>query len=167
MQALFSIQANSYLSDACLQNLLGLLKLFVYLLITILNIKELESLYDSMPTTLYMARKLLMINRDSFYKYIVCTTCCKMHNESDCFKINNGIKQSKSCSNILFPNHPHKTRRGQCGTNLMKSIRKFNSNQVNLVPHKIYAYRSISESLQELLNRKSFRDLLVTEVVYS
>jgi len=167
MQALFCIQANLYLSDACLESLLGLLKLFVYLMLTILNIKELEPLYNNMPTSLYMARKFLLINRDLFYKYVVCTTCCKMHNESDCFTVNNGIKQSKTCSNILFPNHPHKTRRQQCNTYLMKSIRKFNSSQVNLVPHKVYAYRSIKESLQELLNRKSFRDLLFTKVAYS
>ena len=54
-----------------------------------------------------------------------------------------------------FPNHPQAQHRKPCGAVLMKNVKSSNG-KVLLYPKLIYTYKSITESLQELLRNPGF-----------
>ena len=165
VQAIFFLQTSLFLSDSCVEKLLGLIRLFLFLLINIMTITVLEHLYELFPATMYTARKSISINPDNFEKYVVCTSCNMLYRNDDCFYASkNGTLESRTCSFIAYPNHPHKSRRGKCGNLLMKSIMTCNRNKVNLYPIKTYPYKSIQESLEELLQKPGFMDLLFSDI---
>ena len=63
--------------------------------------------------------------------------------------------QTTTCSFVQFPNHPQERYRVPCGTLLMKTV-KTSGNKLKLVPHLVYCYRSIIQSLQEMILRPRF-----------
>ena len=66
-----------------------------------------------------------------------------------------GNKESKKCSFVQFPSHPQTQHRQPCNAFLMK---KFKSKAKNIVlyPQRIYCYKSVAESLQEMLKQPDF-----------
>ena len=76
-------------------------------------------------------------------------------------------KISRTCQHVLFPNHPHATRRKPCGTVLRKSVIKANVEDYNLYPLKVYAYSNLKCGLEELLARPGFKELLFQDRVYT
>lgn len=62
---------------------------------------------------------------------------------------------SKKCTHVKFPNHPQKSRRKQCGTLLMKTMRSKTGNFF-LYPKKLYCFRKLSKSLKSMLARPGF-----------
>lgn len=63
---------------------------------------------------------------------------------------------TKRCSFIEYPNHPLPSRRGPCHGSLLKTVELKVSGRTILYPHKIYCYKSLQSSLQELLLRPEF-----------
>ena len=74
-----------FISDSCVEKIIGLLKLLLFLLQSIVGCDKLKYLCDIFPSTLYMARKIIGINRDLFTKYVVCSACQILykHEEAD------------------------------------------------------------------------------------
>ncbi len=66
---------------------------------------------------------------------------------------NNGQKKSKLCSYVEFPHHPQVRRRIQCGTMLLQNIKS--GSYLKLVPHKVYPYVSLKNSLSRLFNQEN------------
>ena len=62
---------------------------------------------------------------------------------------------SKKCDYVKFPKHPHLVHRQPCGTLLMKKVRT-SSGTTTLYPKQIFCYKSIIESLKEMLVRPGF-----------
>ena len=62
---------------------------------------------------------------------------------------------SKLCRYAQFPNHPQSQHRKPCGTPLMKNV-QLASGCSHFVPHLIYCYKSIIESLQNMILREGF-----------
>ena len=108
----------------------------------------------NLPTTLYSARKLLNINRDSFEQFVVCPKCTKLY-QMDKILYNDGRRVcARTCTNVQFPN----CRRARaCNTKLVKEVvlkdgtRKF-------YPLKTYCYTSICNSIETLLKRPGFEE---------
>ena len=64
----------------------------------------------------------------------------------------NGNIVSKLCPFIRFPLHPQKQHCKACATTLLKTVRT-SAGTTTLYPRMIYCYRSIIDSLQQLILR--------------
>ena len=100
------------------------------------------------PKTRDAALRMIGIDKNAFFKYIVCPSCDSCYNYD-----NNEIP--KKCSHIEFPNHPHISQRQPCGTYLTRTIRT-SSLLSKVKPMKLYAYQSLKVALANLLNRDGY-----------
>ena len=64
---------------------------------------------------------------------------------------------SLKCDHIEYPNHPRKSLRKECGTEVMKKVKIGKKDK--LVPRTVYVYYSIIDSLQKFLQRHNFLEL--------
>ena len=153
-QALFTI------SDAAVGLLLKFMVAFFRLLASLLHIPLLVELAAGIPGTLYLLKKYLQSGTESFTSYVVCPKCFTLYHIEDCFYVyEGGDKIPKKCSNVQFPNHPQRSYRLPCGTPLLTKI-NMSGGKVKYVPRYTYAYQSIKQSLQRLLYRPGFTELL-------
>ena len=97
------------------------------------------------PSSLYLMKKLFGIGTDKFQKYVICRKCESLYRSDDCFEYNLFRKISKTCSHIAFPDHPHASRRIQCGHKLVKEV--ITKKGKNYCPMKMYCYLPIVKSL--------------------
>ena len=67
---------------------------------------------------------------------------------------------SNKCVNISFPNHPQRRFRLPCNATLMKTVIGIDGKKIYLYPKKVYCSRSIKASIEELLKRPGFKDVL-------
>ena len=151
-------QYKNYVSDNGVEQLLKFFKEFLTCigaaLQSHLDVELVLMLAANLPTTLYSARKLLNINRDSFEQFVVCPKCSKLY-QMDKILYNDGRKVcARTCTNVQFPN----CRRARvCNTKLVKEVvlkdgtRKF-------YPLKTYCYTSICNSIETLLKRPGFEE---------
>ena len=118
-----------------------------------------ETLFAGFPSSLYMFLKLLNLKEQErpFRKYVVCIKCFKLYDYQDCFATIQGEKMSKSCNNILFPNHPQHFRRTACGQKLLMEV-KSPKGDTFLSPFKTFCYMPLKDSLEKLLKRKDIQE---------
>lgn len=151
---LFMFQSLFRLSDTALNVLLSFLALFCKAVSQ--KLTTISQLLTRLPKNLHAARQLIHLRRDPFQKFVCCPACHSVYTWEQCIvKLPNGDVVSKKCSHVQFPCHPQVHRRKACGTYLMKKI-KTRTGNVTLYPHRIYCYRSVIDSLQELLKRPGF-----------
>lgn len=83
-----------------------------------------KSFIDQLPQTVSAAKKVIGVLHDNFSKYACCPVCHTVYPLDMC-KVMSSDKtvQSRCCSHIKFPNHPHAFRRRPCDTLLMKTVR--------------------------------------------
>ena len=111
---------------------------------------------SALPDSLYSARKFSSTTRDQFKRYVCCPTCNALYSFEDCvIKLANGQMEPKTHSYIRFPTHPQRQHRKPCGTSLLKRV-KTKSGRITLYPRFVYCYKSIIESLQEMLQQPDF-----------
>lgn len=63
-------------------------------------------------------------------------------------------KESRRCTYVKFPNHPHRSKRNPCNEILLKRVKL--GSQYKLIPRKVYVYRSLRQSLMCLAKRCGF-----------
>ena len=155
---LFMFQSLFRLSDTALNILFSFLALFFRMLAQKIDYNDVVIFLKNLPCNLHAARKLIGAPRDPFRKYVCCPTCEYLYDWEKCIlKESDGSLVSKKCSYVQFPSHPQKQHRKECGTILMKTLKTRVGNTL-LYPRRIYCYRSIIESLQELIKRPGFSD---------
>ena len=114
-----------------------------------------ESLVSKLPCSVQDAREFGS-NRNTLQQFVCCPSCHSIYKQEDCIlEDSSGEKISKKCSYRKFPNHPQPQHRHTCDTLLMKRV-KLSSGRFLLTPRIIYCYKSIIESLQEMLKREGF-----------
>ena len=91
------------------------------------------------------------MNSLSALKYVVCRKCEKLYRYKDCISGNS----SKTCTYRKFPNHPHRMRRLECGTLLLKTVELSTGKKV-LYPFLTYCYLGLKCGLQQFLSRPDF-----------
>ncbi|CAB4038564.1 Hypothetical predicted protein, partial [Paramuricea clavata] len=95
-------QSICHISD---NGLAWLLK-FLFQLLRVLNVQfsdyAIESLVAAFPTSIYMVRQYLKLDRDDFAKYVVCRKCYKCYEYGECLSEINGKHVAKRCSNKLY-----------------------------------------------------------------
>lgn len=112
------------------------------------------------PTTLYMVKKQLGLNQDRFTKFVICPACHSLYTFKQCYIINPVTKahELKPCSYAEFPNHPQQSRRKPCGHALLREVILKNNTKA-LYPLKVYCYKSLMESISEILGRDRVLDM--------
>lgn len=170
---LFMLQTLFRLSDNALDVLLRFLAMFFRSLgqrVTALP----TSFIDALPSSIHSARKVAGSEKDRFDRYVCCSGCHSLYSLDECvIRMPDGQLESKKCSYVQFPSHPQCQHRKPCGTLLMKKVRS-RPKGVSLYPRLVYCYKSVIESLQEMLKRPDFmkkcelwRDRQVHPGVYS
>ena len=86
---------------------------------------------------------------------MVCPKCWKIYHYGECVVLSGSRRSSKSCKHIKYPDHPYHSHRKECGHLLLMSVCMISGRNI-LYPHKVYCYKSLKSSLQELLLRPGF-----------
>ena len=146
---LFMFQTFFKVSDAAINVLLNFFSLFICLVVHILKLDHLRVL--KLPSSIYTARKTINANIRDDFKYVCCPACHTIYPPEHCIINQPGhVQVSTNCTFVRFPMHPMEPHRSPCGTVLMKTI-KTPSGKVNLHLKFTYCYRSIIQSIQDLL----------------
>lgn len=79
---------------------------FLFQFFRALNIHVSDSIIEELitifPTSLYMLRQFLKLDRDDFTKYVLCPKCCKCYEYGECLVERNCQSIAKRCSNKLY-----------------------------------------------------------------
>ncbi|XP_045188652.2 uncharacterized protein LOC123546448 [Mercenaria mercenaria] len=119
-------------------------------------VKELADLLRDCSFSVYKIKKMLGLNKDLFEVFVVCPSCNTSYKQQDAVKKSSaGVLQSRICTYKPYPWHPQRTKRGICGTVLMKRV-KTKDKREYLSPKKCYPYASIITSLKDFLSRQGF-----------
>ena len=145
------------ISNSAISSLLRFLRQFISYLGNAFQCGSLIEMGDAVPLTLCSVYRLLSLQKDDFCSYVVCSTCDSIYGYSDCFELDAiGQKKSKKCCHVAFPNHPHASHRSPCGTILLNKVRT--KKGYVLSPVKVYPFKPLKNSIQQLINRKGFLD---------
>ena len=157
---LFSCQNRYFLSDAALESVIKILKLFLTLIGDRLSFPGFDRLLLHFPSSLFLAKKKSGVHNNTSKKYVCCTSCSSIYPSKSCSKIVDGKKESKFCSFVRFPNHPQSMKS-------MKSICSADSKTNYIYPKKLYCYNPLIQSLQSLVTRTEIRKSLLDGPVKS
>ena len=91
---------------------------------------------------------------NDYVEYMVCPKCNSLYDQSECVIDRRKKKESKRCTHVMFPNHPHRSKRNPCNEILLKRVKI--GSQYILIPRKVYVYCSVQQSLKNLARRKDF-----------
>lgn len=147
---LFTWQALFRVSDVGMNVILAFIATFLAFLSRSLGFPPpVQEFVHQLPKTVYLARKYIGGSSPKCHSIYPIDNCkIVMPNKS--------IVSSK-CSYVVFPNHPHRTRRNPCDMVLMKTVRT-SCGTSSLYPKQMYCY----ESLQELILHPGFVEMCET-----
>ena len=150
------LQARHYIPDIAIN---ALLKFLHVLFVVLGRFSTLAfSIASAFPSSVHMLRK--HINQPgSFVKFVVCPKCHQLYDFGECVSLSGpNCTNSVVCPYVQYPNHPQIRRRQPCGHLLLRSV-QFSSGRRIMYPFKVFPYKSLRQSLNELLIRPGFADL--------
>lgn len=106
-------------------------------------------LSNSIPRSVYTLKKTQGILEDDFLKYVVCSKCNELYTLSE-------AEECRTCTFIKYPNHAQRKFRQKCGEKLLKEVILQDGSRKHY-PIKIYCYRSVMKSIQNLLDRPGLK----------
>ena len=129
-----------------------------------------DKVADKFPKSLHTLYKRLGIDQDNFTKYIVCPECTQIYSYKDVLTTNTaGRTKVTTCTNKLYDKGKFSK---PCNTELVKEV--LVKKKKVYVPIKYYCYKSVINSLEEMLKRpgvvkqcKEWCERDVPEGVYS
>ncbi|CAC5359646.1 unnamed protein product [Mytilus coruscus] len=101
--------------------------------------------YLSVPCCSTCIYKVCILE-DDFVKYVVCSKCNEPYTLSE-------AEECRTCTFIKYPNH---AQRKLCGEKLLKEV-VLQDGSKRHYPIKLYCYRSVMKTLQNLLDRPGFK----------
>ena len=152
---LLLLQAKHFIPDAAMNALLKFLSVLFRVMGRFSTF--VASIAPTIPSSVFMLRKAGNKSSD-FTKYVVCPRCHRLYRFSDCVTVLDEHQDSKTCTYVRFPNHPQERCRAECGCVLLKTVQLTSGRRI-LYPFKVFPYKTLSSSLQELLLRPGFADL--------
>ena len=145
------------ISNTATNALLKFIYAFFNLVISVVtsNEHDLQDLMPKFPQNIRAAQQLLWQERKTdIIEFVVCPKCHSVYSYEDCVITRAGQKESKVCSHVAYPDHPHLRRRKACGTVLLKRIKV--KSGYKLIPIKCYPYQPLSNSFDYLVNEEGF-----------
>jgi hypothetical protein len=106
------------------------------------------------PSSLYLLRDFVKLNRDNFTKYAVCPECTKLYNLDSCTVHIGDRIEARTCTNKPF----RAGRKKECGAVLARKVITGNKQTV-FYPFKLYCVNSIINQLECILKRPGMSDL--------
>ena len=142
-------------SNAAITVLFKFLAAFVSMIGNAFMNVPLQKIAAGIPSNADVGHRFLWSGcQQSFVTYVVCPVCDAIYDYDDCFISRNGQNESKLCRNVLFPNHPHASKRKECGALLLKKIKV--GKKSKLVSIKAFPYQPLHVSLGRLVCKKDF-----------
>lgn len=143
-------------SNAALLSLVRFLRFFITVLGHAFDVNGISELASSLPLTQGPIHKALGFDTNDWCtEYVVCPKCHSIYEFDDCVHITaSGCKESKKCSHVTMPEHPHRQQCTECGSLLLK--KQYIKSGYRLVPYKVYPYRSLKRSITKLMNKRDF-----------
>ena len=102
-----------------------------------------------LPSSLYLLRKFVNLERDNFVKFAVCPKCVSLYQLENCKRLVGSQIVSDICSHKPF----NKGYVRECGTAL---ARKVTSGKVCFYPHIIYCFNSVIDQVEGLRKKKAW-----------
>ena len=142
------------LSDTALSVLLQFIAMFFKTVSHKLKLNS-DDFVLQIPHNIRAARKIASNgkSRDDFVQYICCPSCHSLYSKDDF--IVNSTTSNKKCNYVKYPQHPQSQHRSACGEDLMKKVKSPNGKYF-LQPKLVYCYKSVIESLKEMVRREGF-----------
>lgn len=103
------------------------------------------------PTSLYMLRKCLALDRNNFTKYVVCPKCTKRYEYNQCVTEVNGHHVIKRRNNMFYSRGKVNLRNGP----LVKKV-TLKNNTVKYYPIFYYCYTGIINSIENIVKKQEF-----------
>ena len=103
------------------------------------------------PTSIIGLHSCLNVNSNDFRRLVSCPKCHTLYEFEKCF-VDKAKMIPKVCSFSKFPNHPHRSRRQHCGSQLLRAVVTKDGDH-KFYPLKVYCYKPLIESLQTLLSK--------------
>ena len=117
---------------------------------------DLTRIAAAFPITFRGLCKVIGLDQIPIKTYVVCSDCHTLYDYKWCIeRRSNGVYYSKRCEFVRYPQHPHRSKRKACGAVLMKTVQT-QSGKILLKPKKLYCYRPLVDSLQQLLHVPGF-----------
>lgn len=105
--------------------------------------------------TLKSVHHILSLENNDFKKYVVCPLCDSIYDYNDCVEVTrSGQRESKRCKHVHYPNHPQASHRKPCEAMLLKKVQA--KQGCVLVPIKVYPYKPLRKSIEQMAKRKGF-----------
>lgn len=125
---------------------------FLHLLGVTCRCENLVAFCAMFPTSLFVLRKLVHLDRDDFVKYVVCPKCSYLYNPSDCTQRIGEKIVAKCCTHKAF-----KKGKGakECGARLAKRVVLADGKEC-FYPFKVYCFNSVINQVESLLKRPNF-----------
>ena len=142
-----------HISDNGLEWLLSFIYQFLKIINANINSVFLKEILVVFPTSMYMLRKVIKLDRDNFTKYVACPKCKALYKLEQCTRKNarTGETIGVTCHNSVF----HRQGTAVCGAQLVKEVVLSTGTKV-FYPLKVYCYNSIINQLEEMLKRPGF-----------
>lgn len=140
-----------HISDNGLEWLLQFLLHFLQVINSNVDSIFLREILFILPTSVYLLRKSICLDRDHFTKYVVCPRCCKLYSFEECLRHNNaGNVAAKRCTGNIWGK--------PCGSQIVKEVILSNGTK-HFYPIKTYCYQSIINQLEVHLKRPNFAEM--------
>ena len=122
----------------------------------IFHFDQLKKVGDKLPLSIKSVHRIISLQNNDFESFVVCPSCNSVYEFNDCIErsLTGHQKQSKKCRHTYYPNHPHASRRTPCGNLLLKNVRS--KKGVRLLPVKVYPYKKLKQSIEQLVRREGF-----------
>ncbi len=138
------------ISDTALSILLLLMFKFIRILGALFNCEQLVKFAEKLPTSVKNARLSAGSVRGNFQKFSCCRKCFSIYPWNPTVE-----PQILTCTYVKYPNHTQAHFRQPCGEKLCRKVKTLTGKEINR-PFSVYCYKSIIQSLQELLLRPHF-----------
>ena len=153
---LLSWQTLFRVSDTGMNVLFMFIATFLSFVSSKLDIAQLNDFIRLLPQNTSSAKKLIGNTGDSFTKYASCPSCHSIYLLDSCKVIQPDKNvHSKQCTYVKFPHHPRIQYRKACNTLLLKKV-KTSTGSISLYPRQLFCYRSLVESLKDLVCQPGF-----------
>ena len=132
-----------------------------------------SSFVDALPSSIYSARKMAESERDRFDRYVCCPGCHSLYSLDECVvrMVGGHLVKEVFIYSISIASTTSASK--ACGKLVMKKV-KSTSKGASLYPKLVYCYKSVIDSLKDMLKRPDFfrkcelwRDRQVHPGVYS
>ena len=158
MHFLLLWQSNFRIPNVAIDSLLKFLKMVLCNFKETVTADNLQEITKNFPYTLQKARKISYINHDNFQKYIVFRNCLCTYPSGHLLS-STSTETNFKCSFVPFPRHPQKRIRSPCEFPLVKLVKTASGKKLSK-PIKVFCYKSIIESIVEMVQKPGILDLL-------